>query len=95
MKVLGVGLSKTGTVSLHTALGILGLNAMHYDTHRLNRVLDGSDPAPNFRIYDDFDAVTDLPAAAFYDELLQTYPQAKRCLPFATWTHGGRALRRI
>lgn len=80
MKVLGVGLSKTGTLSLRTALQKLGLNALHYDTQRLNHVLDGSDSSPNFRIYDDVDAVTDLPAAAFYDELLQAYPKAKAVL---------------
>ncbi|MGI0025058.1 MAG: sulfotransferase family protein [Nitrososphaera sp.] len=80
MNVLGVGLSKTGTFSLHTALQKLGLNALHYDTQRLNRVLDGSDLSPDFRIYDDVDAVTDLPAAAFYDELLQAYPKAKAVL---------------
>lgn len=80
MKVLGVGLSKTGTVSLHTALRILGLKTLHYDTHRLNRVLNGLDSSPNFRVYDDVDAVTDLPAAAFYDELLEAYPQAKAVL---------------
>ncbi len=41
MKVLGVGLSRTGTLSLHAALEILGLKSLHYDTVRLNDVLDG------------------------------------------------------
>lgn len=32
---------------------------------------------PEFRVYDDVDAVTDIPAAYFYDELLQCYPDTK------------------
>jgi hypothetical protein len=74
MKILGVGLSRTGTTSLYKALQILGFNSLHWEPERLREVLDGSNPAPNFRYYDDVDAVTDLPAAYFYDELLEAYP---------------------
>jgi hypothetical protein len=74
MKILGVGLSKTGTTSLHRAMIILGFSSIHYDTERLKDVLDGSNPRPDFRRYDDIDAVTDLPTAYFYDELLIAYP---------------------
>lgn len=79
MKILGVGLSKTGTVSLHAALRILGFSSLHYDEVRLTRVLDGSDSSPSFRVYDDVDAVVDLPAAYFYDELREAYPDC-RCI---------------
>jgi hypothetical protein len=77
MKILGVGLSKTGTTSLHRAMIILGFSSFHYDTERLNDVLDGSNAKPDFRRYDDVDAVTDLPTAYFYDELLIAYPTCK------------------
>lgn len=77
MKILGAGLSKTGTSSLHQALQILGYTALHYDTTRLNDILDGSNTQPDFCRYDDYDAVTDLPAAYFYRELLAAYPECK------------------
>jgi hypothetical protein len=80
MKILGVGLSKTGTMSLTVALRRVGFKTMHYDRARLNDVLDGSNPRPNFRRYDDVDAVTDIPSAYFYRELLEAYPEAKAIL---------------
>jgi hypothetical protein len=80
LKIVGVGLSKTGTSSLNEALNLLGFKSIHYDTVRLNDVLDGSSPDPDFRRYDDVDAVTDLPAAYFYDELMAAYPLSKAIL---------------
>jgi hypothetical protein len=80
MKILGVGLSRTGTLSLTRALRQLGFNALHYDRLRLNDVLDGTNPSPDFRRYDDVDAVTDIPSAHFYRELLQAYPSCKAIL---------------
>ncbi len=79
MKVLGVGLSKTGTTSLYRALSLLGLRSLHYDDRRLNDVIDGSNAQPDFRRYDDVDAVLDIPAAVFYDDLLEAYPDC-RCI---------------
>jgi hypothetical protein len=80
MKVLGVGLGKTGTTSLHRALQILGFKCIHYDQIRLNDILYGLNPCPDFRTYDDVDAVTDEPAAYFYRELLRAYPECKAIL---------------
>jgi hypothetical protein len=80
MKILGVGLSKTGTRSLHAALTLLGFRSIHWDTARLNDILEDSNPCPHFRRYDDIDAVTDVPAALFYRELLNAYPKAKAIL---------------
>ena len=80
MKILGVGLSRTGTLSLTLALRGLGLKAIHYDRVRLNDILEGSNPDPDFRRYDDVDAVTDLPSAYFYRELLEAYPESKAIL---------------
>jgi hypothetical protein len=80
MKILGVGLSRTGTMSLTIALHKLGFRSVHYDRVRLNDILDGSNPNPDFRRYDDVDAVLDIPSAYFYRELLEAYPQAKAIL---------------
>lgn len=80
MKILGVGLSKTGTSSLHEALQALGYTAIHHDRERLNHTLDGSDNRPDFRVYDDVDAVTDIPSAYFYRELLAAYPMCRAVL---------------
>src|SRR5262249_37623790 len=79
MKILGAGLSKTGTTSLHRALGILGFKSLHFDDRRLNDIIDGSNRNPDFRRYDDLDAVLDIPAACFYQELLHAYPRC-RCI---------------
>lgn len=80
MRILGVGYGRTGTSSLYEALKILGFTCIHYDRERLNDVLDGSNPDPDFRRYDDVDAVTDCPSAHFYRELLAAYPDCKAIL---------------
>jgi hypothetical protein len=59
---------------------ILGFSSIHYETERLNDVIDGSNTRPDFRRYDDVDAATDLKTAYFYDELLIAYA-ACRCVP--------------
>lgn len=90
LKVLGVGLSRTGTTSLTAALQILGLKCLHYDRERLTDIVLGENQAPDFRCYDDLDAVTDLPAAHFYRELMAAYPEARAVLtvrPVADWWH--------
>jgi hypothetical protein len=67
-------------MSLTLALRRLGFRTKHYDRERLNDILDGSNPNPDFRRYDDVDAVTDIPSAYFYRELLAAYPAAKAIL---------------
>lgn len=74
MKILGVGLSRTGTLSLHHALEILGFNSIHWAPERLQDIVEGKNQNPSFRRYDDVDAVTDIPAAFFYRELCGAYP---------------------
>jgi hypothetical protein len=80
MRVLGVGLSRTGTLSLHRAFELLNFKSIHYDQVRLRDILDGSNTRPSFRRYDDVDAVTDLPTAYFYREILEAYPDCKAVL---------------
>lgn len=79
LKILGVGLSRTGTTSLTHALRVLGFKAVHWAPHRLIDILDGRTTDPDWRRYDDVDAATDIPAALFYDELSDAYP-GLRCI---------------
>ena len=65
-KVLGVGLSKTGTSSLSAALTILGYRTVHYPPlDRLRELLDDSD------------AATDTPVACSFRELDRQYPGSR------------------
>jgi Sulfotransferase domain len=80
LKYLGVGLSRTGTTSVANAMGALGLNVIHWAPERLSDVVEGRTTNPTFRRYDDVDAVLDLPAALFSDELTLAYPGLKLIL---------------
>jgi hypothetical protein len=77
LQVLGTGLSRTGTTSLSRALSILGFQTLHYAPERLSDIVIGQNQFPNFRRYDDVDAVTDIPAAYFWRELLVAYPNLR------------------
>lgn len=63
MKVLGIGLSRTGTTSLHEALLRLGYSALHFP-HPLEKISE-------------VDAANDTPVAAEYKRLDVTYPESK------------------
>ena len=78
MKVLGVGLSRTGTLSLHCALQMLGYRSVHWAPERLREEMWGE--ASNYQKFDDVDAVSDIPAAFFYREIGQAYPDIKYVL---------------
>jgi Sulfotransferase domain len=69
-KVFGIGLSKTGTTSLHHALTQLGFKGKHYPQHFELFECD-------FSPLDAYDAVTDIPAAAYYSQLDEVYPGSK------------------
>lgn len=74
-KVFGVGLSKTGTTSLHAALERLGLRSLHNPESML-RVEDGElrfSPA----LAAEYDSLSDLPIAAFYRELDRAFPGSR------------------
>lgn len=71
------------------------MNCLHFDEHRLNDVLDGSTKAPDFRRYDDIDAVCDVPAALFYHELMTAYPDAKVILTIRDVDSWWRSIRRL
>jgi hypothetical protein len=73
MRYLGVGLSRTGTLTLCRALNVLKIKSIHWEPERLRSVIKGE--SMNFRKYDDVEGVTDLPAAIFYRELKEAYPE--------------------
>lgn len=79
LKIMGVGMPRTGTASLAAALRILGFNTLHHAPERLDldtlALVGGS-----FRGYDDVDAVVDMPAAYFYPEIGMAYGVQKYIL---------------
>ncbi len=68
-KIFGVGLARTGTTSLHTAMGILGISSAPDSIALLGD--------PNHRILSDYDAFFDNPIPFMYRELDQAWPGSK------------------
>jgi hypothetical protein len=77
LKYLGVGLSRTGTKSLCKAMTKLKFRSRHWEPELLEHVVLGTLNHPNFRKYDDFDFVCDIPHAYFFREIEQAYPGLK------------------
>lgn len=73
-KIFGIGLSRTGTASLHNALTILGFNSVHFP--RIFMV-GGNDLVfyPNEAHY--YDAMVDTPVAVFYKKLDDIFCDSK------------------
>lgn len=82
-KVFGVGLSRTGTVSLTTALKRLGYRAKHYPD--LFQVIELSKR---------FDALTDTPVIVFMEALDRLWPEARFVLTVREEESWIRSLRR-
>lgn len=92
MQVIGVGVGRTGTHSLKTALDQLGFGPCHH----MEKVLqDGARQVPLWQqalagapdwsaIYQGFSSAVDWPTAAFYRELFQQYPSAHYILTLRT-----------
>jgi hypothetical protein len=78
-KVFGIGLSRTGTLSLASALRSLGFRTAHWQEH--NAIERGLHTWFTGDFSDDclagFDAATDLPIPIFFKELDNRYPGAK------------------
>ena len=76
-KVFGLGLSRTGTTSLHAALVLMGFSSVHYPLGYRNLArhwLDGDFSAAHtapFRGY------SDLPTPVFFRELDRAHPGSK------------------
>jgi Sulfotransferase domain len=73
-KIFVLGLSRTGTTSLHAAMVLLGHGSIHYPGHAAMRWLAG-----NFKtdVLSDFDACMDLPTPIYYPQLDERYPGSK------------------
>ncbi len=69
-KIFGIGLSRTATTSLTTALEILGLTAIHFINPLTYQVIDIED----FLYYDAF---CDSPVSFRFEELYSLFPNAK------------------
>ena len=73
-KIFGIGLSRTGTTSLHCALALLGVPSIHYPAHAAWDWLHG-------RFHSDalvpFDACCDIPTPIYFRQLDRAYPGSK------------------
>ena len=81
MKVFGIGLNKTGTSSLHSALELLGYRSHHgggLDTHeRISRAIDEREPLLRY-IEPEPDAIVDVLAITYYFHLADVqYPGSR------------------
>ncbi len=69
-KVFGIGLSRTGTTSLATALSVLGLRTLHWTNPLTNDLISDADLPL-------FDAFTDLPVCASFEKYFHMFPNSK------------------
>lgn len=76
MKIFGIGLSRTGTVSLTTALKILGYNVIHAPRPACMPAL--------YHTLLDYDGATDSCIAHNYKELDEAFPNSKFILTTRT-----------
>lgn len=74
-KVFGIGLSKTGTTSIASALELLGYKTKDY--MGLSTYIPGDLSSIDLHEIDAHDAFTDTPIPSFYRELDAKYPQSK------------------
>ncbi len=85
LKVIGAGFGRTGTMSLRMALDMLGFGPCYHMENVLldiqnrvphwNATLDGS---PDWdTVFDGFNSAVDWPVAAFWQDLMHHYPDAK------------------
>jgi len=92
-KVFGIGLSRTGTKSLATALNQLGIKTRWFphdrQTHR--QLLAGDF---QLKVLESYDAMTDTPAAAFFPQFDMLYPNSKFILTSREKTSWLRSCRR-
>ena len=86
LKVIGAGLGRTGTLTLKTALEMLGFGPCHHmievlgDAERQvpfwNRAADG-EAVDWDEVYGGYAATVDWPGCHFYSQLADRYPDAK------------------
>ncbi|XP_076815487.1 uncharacterized protein LOC143461604 isoform X1 [Clavelina lepadiformis] len=84
MKVIYAGFSKTGTKSMQAALTELGYNVYDfmeqykYQGKEWMKIFKYGGTTEDFRkMFENVDAVTDMPACYFWDEIHKAFPDAK------------------
>ena len=85
LKIIGAGFGRTGTLSLKTALEQLGFSPCHHmsevakDASQIDWFLKAANGEKvNWDdVFFGFEAAVDWPAAAYYEELADKYPNAK------------------
>lgn len=99
MELIGAGFSRTGTMSLKVALRKLGYRSYHmeeavvnYEKGHLdmwNAYMEGRSDMDWHTLLAGYDATADLPAAFYYRELMEVFPEARVILtvrdPEAWW----------
>jgi hypothetical protein len=76
IKIFGIGLSRTGTVSLTDALTRLGIAAKHFPEDKLTQD-ELRRGYYRLSVLDKVQALTDIPVAPFYAQFDQIYPTSK------------------
>jgi hypothetical protein len=84
LKVVGSGLGRTGTKSMQTALGMLGVGPCHHMVevfaHPESMALwvDAGEGRPDWDlIFKDYRSMVDYPGAAYWRQIADHYPDAK------------------
>lgn len=85
MKVIGPGFGRTGTTSLKAALETLGFGPCYHMTEVFAHPAHADiwlsawrrEPVDWDDLLEDYEAAVDWPACAFYEELMDRYPDAK------------------
>jgi len=84
LKVVGSGLGRTGTKSLHTALSMLGLGPCHHMVEVFQNPesrflwIDAANGKPDWdAIFANYQSMVDYPGARYWRELAAHYPHAK------------------
>lgn len=95
-KVFGIGLNKTGTISLHQALEQLGYRSLHWGGPEVRRLVEANAEAdrPLLTGIDDHDAFSDIFALSErFDLLDHQYPGSRFVLttrPIEHWVESRR-----
>ena len=84
MKVIVAGYSKTGTKSMNVALTELGYKVYDFADHfwyhgkAWEKILMSGGTTNDFKqMYDDVDAVVDIPTYLFWEEIHEAFPDSK------------------
>ena len=80
-KIFGIGLPKSGTVSLHDALQILGYKSVHFpaDDETVNQIRSGD---YDLKVMRSYDAASDIPIPAIFPQLRSAFPDSKFILTY-------------